>query len=166
MVVLGINGGVRLGYQDVSAVLIVDGVVVAAVEEERLNRIKFSPGQISERSVHEVLKIAQLSIHEVDFIATHGSTWGELYEQILTNYFLNNFGYCPPIRRVHHHDAHAASTYYASGFEEALIITMDHSGDGVSTQIAVGNEKGITTLKHSCAASGSEAPDQAATACV
>jgi predicted NodU family carbamoyl transferase len=36
MIILGINGGVRLGYQDVSAVLIRDGKLLAAVEEERL----------------------------------------------------------------------------------------------------------------------------------
>lgn len=147
MVVLGINGGVRVGYQDVSAVVIIDGKIVAAVEEERLNRIKFSPGQISEKSVHEALRIANISINEVDCIATHGSTWGETYENILTNYFINTFGYCPPIKRFHHHDAHAASTYYASGYKQALIVTIDHSGDGVSTQIAIGNREGIRTIK-------------------
>ena len=49
MYILGINGGVRMGYQDISAVLVKDGVVVAAIEEERLNRIKNSPNQLPER---------------------------------------------------------------------------------------------------------------------
>ena len=40
--------------------------------------------------------------------------------------------------RVHHHMAHAASAYYASGFNEAMILTMDASGDGIALQKAVG----------------------------
>ena len=46
MYILGINGGVRLGYKDISAALIKDGEVIGAVEEERLNRVKHSPGQL------------------------------------------------------------------------------------------------------------------------
>lgn len=35
-----------------------------------------------------------------------------------------------PIDFVNHHDAHAASAFYGSGFEDALVITLDGSGDG------------------------------------
>lgn len=138
MIVLGINGGVRLGYQDTSAALIVDGKVVAAVEEERLSRVKFAPGQISQRAVEEVLKIGGINILDVDYVASHGLTWGEEYSQVLQSYFKHTFGYCPRIERVHHHDAHAASSYYASGFEEAMVLSIDNSGDGISTQLAIG----------------------------
>ena len=44
MMILGINGGFRQGYQDVSACLIRDGELITAVEEERLSRVKFSAG--------------------------------------------------------------------------------------------------------------------------
>ncbi|NPA80939.1 MAG: hypothetical protein GXO29_07840, partial [Thermotogae bacterium] len=33
---------------------------------------------------------------------------------------------------VEHHTAHAASAFYGSGFERALVITLDGSGDGLS----------------------------------
>ena len=33
MYILGINGGVRLGYQDISATLIIDGEVIAAIRK-------------------------------------------------------------------------------------------------------------------------------------
>ena len=56
--ILGINGGVRQGYQDVSAVLMKNAEVVAAIEEERLSRIKFSAGQLPILSIREVLRIA------------------------------------------------------------------------------------------------------------
>ncbi len=147
MVVLGINGGFRPGYQDVSAALVIDGRVVAAVEEERLSRIKFSAGRLPYLSVIEVLKTAQLTIKQVDLIAFHGSTWGDEIESRVEDYFIYHFGHCPPILRFHHHDCHAASAYYASGFEKALVLTIDNSGDGISTQIAIGESGQLKTLK-------------------
>ncbi len=40
-----------------------------------------------------------------------------------------------PVEFVWHHFAHAASAYYASGFEDALAVTLDASGDGHSSHI-------------------------------
>lgn len=143
MIILGINGGVRLGYQDTSAALVIDGKLVAAVEEERLNRVKFAPGQIPQKAIVEVLSIAGINIQDVDYVATHGLTWGDEYSQVVESYFRHTFKYCPEVVRVHHHNAHAASAFYASGFSEAMVLTSDNSGDGVSTQLAVGNAEGI-----------------------
>lgn len=144
MYILGINGGVRPGYQDISAVLMQGGKVLAAIEEERLNRIKFSPGQLPEKAIEWVLQYAGITIKDVGLIASHGSTWGEEYASKLKGYFEFNFGYCPPIEFVHHHMAHAASTFYPSGFDKAMVITYDGSGDGVATQLAVGDGTSIT----------------------
>ncbi|HAP68768.1 MAG TPA: hypothetical protein DCR04_03435 [Flavobacteriales bacterium] len=138
MIILGINGGVRLGYQDVSAVLIRDGKVLAAVEEERLSRIKHSPGQLPYRSINEVLSIAGLQMRDVELVATHGNTWGSGYEAVLERYFKYTFNASPKIIRYHHHLCHAASAYYASGYDEAMVLTMDASGDGDSMQRAIG----------------------------
>jgi carbamoyltransferase len=145
--VLGINGGVRPGYQDVSAVLLCDGKLEAAIEEERLNRIKHSAGQLPILSVQEVIRIGGITIQDVAVVAFHGSTWEASIENVLKSHFENYFGYCPPIKRFHHHLCHAASTYYASGFEESLILTVDGSGDGMSATISLGNKNGIRTLK-------------------
>ncbi len=147
MYILGINGGVRPGYQDIAACLIKDGQIICAVEEERLNRIKFSPGQLPELAVHECLKSAGISINDVDFIASHGITWGEEYAVKLRDYLRYTFGYAPPIEFVHHHDAHAASAFYGSGFDKAMIITLDASGDGVSTQFMIGEGKQMKLVK-------------------
>ena len=57
------------------------------------------------------------------------------------------FGYCPPIRFINHHRAHAASAFYASGFDEAMIFTTDLSGDGISTTLSYGKSNKIDTLK-------------------
>lgn len=136
--ILGINGGVRPGYQDISAALMRDGKVVAAIEEERLNRVKHTAGHLPVLSVKEVLRIGGISIKNVSAVAFHGSTWQAGIEDVLKNHFENYFGFCPAINRYHHHDCHAASTFYPSGLEEALVITVDGSGDGVSTQVSIG----------------------------
>ena len=138
MLVLGLNGGVRLGYQDISAVLVRDGKVIGAVEEERLNRIKNSPGQLPEQAILEVLNIAGVKIQDVDLVASHGSTWGKAYEEVLKGFFQFRFGYAPPISRFHHHHCHAASAYYASGFSESMVLTLDSSGDGICTLLGSG----------------------------
>ncbi len=138
MKILGISGGFRQGYQDPAACLVVNGVVVAAIEEERLNRVKFSPGRLPYLSVSEVLKIGKIKFSDLDYIAFHGSTWGDEIQPKLEQYFIQHFGSCPPLYRFHHHDCHASSTYYASGFDKATVITLDNSGDGVSLQIMKG----------------------------
>ncbi|MGC8587328.1 MAG: carbamoyltransferase C-terminal domain-containing protein [Candidatus Micrarchaeia archaeon] len=40
---------------------------------------------------------------------------------------------------VEHHLAHAASAYYASGFKEVLVITLDGAGDGLSGTVSIGD---------------------------
>jgi len=145
--ILGINGGVRIGYRDASAVLLCDGQIVAAIEEERLNRAKGAPSQLPEMAIHQVLKIADITMQEVAVVATHGSTWGEQYEGVLKSFLRTNFGHVPEIHRYHHHDCHAAGTFFASGFDKAAILTVDNSGDGISTQIALGDRCGISVLE-------------------
>jgi carbamoyltransferase len=136
MYILGINSGVRIGYRDASAVLLQDGQIIAAIEEERLNRTKGAPSQLPEMAVHHVLNMTGITMKEVAVVATHGSTWGDQYGGILKNFLLTNFGHVPEIMRFHHHDCHAAGAFFASGYEEAAILSVDNSGDGISTQIA------------------------------
>jgi len=147
MYILGINGGVRAGYQDVSTVLVKDGKVIYAIAEERLNRKKHSAGQLPFYGINEALKFANISIQDIDIIATHGSTWGEEYEKVLREYITYNFGFCPQIERIHHHVAHAASAYHGSGYNEAMILTMDASGDGIAIQKAIGKNGKIQVVE-------------------
>lgn len=124
-----------MGYQDISAVLLKDGKIIAAIEEERVSRVKHAPHQLSEEAITEVLDIAGIDVTDVDIVATHGETWGDDYQHALEGYFKDTFGHTPTIKRYHHHTCHGASAYYASGFDEALVISIDGSGDGVCTQV-------------------------------
>ncbi len=51
---------------------------------------------------------------------------------------LDELGLLHRLKRIEHHDSHAANAYYTSGFDEALIVTLDGYGSGLAGSIAVG----------------------------
>src|SRR5688572_25626365 len=78
MVILGINAY----HGDASAALVVDGQLVAAVEEERFNRIKHSAGFPAE-SICYCLKAAGVSLDEVDHIGISRDPSAHLHKKVL-----------------------------------------------------------------------------------
>jgi carbamoyltransferase len=52
--------------------------------------------------------------------------------------FRSRWGYRGRIVHVGHHDAHAASAFYASPFEEAAVLTLDRGGEWLSTTLQHG----------------------------
>src|SRR5262249_13484754 len=40
------------------------------------------------------------------------------------------YGLSGKLRRFHHHDTHAANAYFASGYDRALLVTLDGYGSG------------------------------------
>jgi carbamoyltransferase len=134
MNILGISGGVSFGNQDGSAALFVDGRLVAAAEEERFVGIKFANGQLPRSAIAYCLKEARLRIEEIDRIVFAGATYAEIGD-ILRRFLVAHFGHSPAITLVDHHEAHAASTWYGSGWDDSLVVTWDNSGDGKCTTI-------------------------------
>jgi carbamoyltransferase len=47
----------------------------------------------------------------------------------------DEFGITCPVAFVSHHLAHAAGAYHASGYEDALLVTLDGAGDGHSSHV-------------------------------
>ena len=47
-------------------------------------------------------------------------------------------GDVPPIEFVPHHLCHAYSAYFCSPFDQAVVLTLDGSGEDICTQVAVG----------------------------
>lgn len=136
MIYLGINGGFGGGYQDVSACFVREGKIIFAAEEERFNRIKFSPGVLPLLTIKHGLSKLKIDAREIGVVAMHGVTWSGDNETKIKNFFRLHFGISPEIRFYHHHDCHSASVYYTSGVRDALVITIDSSGDGVSTRVS------------------------------
>ncbi len=68
--------------------------------------------------------------------------------EIVLNQFKQMAGYVPKrFFHVPHHESHAASAFYPSGFREALIFTNDGTGEIESSLIAVGKENSITEIE-------------------
>jgi carbamoyltransferase len=145
MKILGISGGVLAGNQDGAAALLVDGKLVAAVEEERFTGLKFANGLLPKHAAAYCLKAAGLGVRDLDWVVFPGATYTG-FEDILKRYFGFHFGAAPQIKLVDHHTAHAACAFYGSGWDRALILTMDYSGDRKSTTIRVGQHGGLKTL--------------------
>ncbi|MEK9968297.1 MAG: hypothetical protein VW600_04120, partial [Ferrovibrio sp.] len=68
MIILGIGF-----LSEATAAIVKDGELIAAVSEERLNRIKQWYG-FPEQAILEVLRICNLRIVDIDLVASHGLT--------------------------------------------------------------------------------------------
>ncbi len=145
MYFLGISGGILPGNQDGAAALVKDGRIVAAVEEERLIGIKHASGLLPKNAIKFCLKKAGITLKDVQSVSFPGKTYKD-FNAILTDYLEFHFGYAPPVVLCDHHTAHAASTYFVWGREPALILTMDFSGDRVSTFAAIGRGQEIEEI--------------------
>jgi carbamoyltransferase len=154
--------GVNAFHGDAAAALVVDGELVAAAEEERFNRIKHCAGFPLE-AVRWCLADAGLHPADLDHIAVsrnpRANLWPKLRRAVRTRprYVktrLENARRIGDIRgeldralgtetraeihNVEHHQAHVASAFFVSPFEEAAILSVDGFGDFASTLLAVG----------------------------
>ena len=59
---------------------------------------------------------------------------------------LEEIGLRQKLKRVEHHLSHAANAYFNSGFDEALIVTLDGYGSGLAGTISVGRGGHIQRL--------------------
>jgi carbamoyltransferase len=73
-------------------------------------------------------------------VADHRRFHAELMEG------LGKFGLAEKLVRVDHHASHSANAYYTSGFDEALIVTLDGYGSGLAGRVSVGRQGRITLL--------------------
>lgn len=144
MIVLGLNGWIDRTH-DAAAALVVDGHVVAFVEQERLSRNKHAIGEVPHAAVAAVLAMAGVGPRDVDLIAygwdlpLFNAVRGRPLELEPEDAVMKICGFEPrpgqAIRWVDHHRAHAASAYFGSGFEEAAVLAIDAEGETGSTSI-------------------------------
>jgi carbamoyltransferase len=59
---------------------------------------------------------------------------------------LREFGLDGKLERVEHHQSHVANAFYCSGFERALVVTLDAYGSGLSGTVSVAGEDGIRRI--------------------
>jgi carbamoyltransferase len=63
---------------------------------------------------------------------------------------LKRLGFTSPTERMlfaEHHQSHAASAYYPSPFDEAVVLTMDGVGEWTTTSVSVGKGKTLQPIR-------------------
>jgi len=161
-VILGIN----TYHANSSAALVVDGRLVAAVEEERFTRAKYETG-FPHHSIDYCLRAGGIEARDVGHIAVSRNPLAHLgskawfaastragREMIRARGDLLQFfrvkrtmaeGLGVDVRAlraklhlVEHHRAHIASAFFVSPFERAAVLSLDGSGDMVSAMWGTG----------------------------
>jgi len=122
MVILGLGG--LLG--DAACAVSKDGELKAAIEENKLDHV-WRPGGLPQSSIAECLRLAGATRDEVDCVAVV-RPFARAPESEVHSILRDQFPKAE-IALVEHHQAHAASAFFASPFEEATVLTLDHDGD-------------------------------------
>ncbi|MEL6940559.1 MAG: carbamoyltransferase C-terminal domain-containing protein, partial [Cyanobacteria bacterium J06598_1] len=129
--------GINLGHER-SVAIVKDGEIVVAIEQERLDRQKYSLGFMMQSP--GVASSIQMPAEAIRYCLDHaGITLGDL-ASVTPNMPGKDFG--PEIARKvlpesiaqrvtqipSHHLAHAYSAFWPSGFDEAIVLVADGSG--------------------------------------
>jgi len=160
MKILGINAY----HANASAALVRDGQLVAAVEEERFNRVKYAAG-FPVYAVRHCLAEAGLTIGDIDHVAIPRNPWARWATKLFYAAQMPRFAMdrlramrhfkginedlaaaCDvdpqairaQFHRIEHHVAHLASAFFVSPFDRAAVLSTDGLGDFASTMWATG----------------------------
>jgi carbamoyltransferase len=146
MYILGLNCGFSINTHDTGAALLKGGEIVAVCEEERYSRIKSARGLLPTRAIRQCLDVAGISMDDVAMVASPGESRPEIAERIRL-FLEHRFSYSPPIQLYNHQLAHLASAYYCSGFDEAMCLAYDNSGDRLSAMLGHGRGGELRVLR-------------------
>ena len=167
--------GLSAYYHDAAAALVVDGVIVAAAQEERFTRIKHDH-RFPRQAVEYCLSEAGLRAEDIDHVVFYEKPFLK-FERLLETYLavapagFRSFLLAMPLwireklrlpaemssgldRRyagrfvfLEHHESHAASAFFPSPFEEAAILTLDGVGEWATATLGHGSGRKIA-LSH------------------
>jgi carbamoyltransferase len=164
--------GISAFYHDSAAVVVVDGEIVAAAQEERWTRRKHD-FDFPKNAIDYCLEEAGLRPEDLDYVGFYDKPFLK-FERILETYlafaprgfrsFLKAMplwlrqklhlpreidrgldgGYAKRIVFTEHHESHAASAFFPSPFEAAAILTLDGVGEWATASLGVGRGNRVT----------------------
>ncbi|MBI4550067.1 MAG: carbamoyltransferase [Candidatus Omnitrophica bacterium] len=164
--------GISCFYHDSAACLLEDGRVVAMAQEERFSRRKHDP-DFPRRAIDYCLREGHVSAPELDAVGFYDkpfvkferilqttiAAWPKglfsflrampvwIKEKIWMSHLIRKeLGFAGALYYGEHHLSHAASAFYASGFEDAAVLTADGVGEWATTSLAQGTGKGLRIL--------------------
>lgn len=164
--------GISAFYHDSAVCLLKDGIIIAAVQEERFTRKKHDYS-FPINAIQYCLKEAAITTKELDYIAFYDKPLLK-FERILETYLafapigIRSFikamplwikkklwikelikaelNYMGKIVFPEHHESHAASAFFPSPFQDAAIITMDGVGEWSTSSFGIGEENNIELI--------------------
>ncbi|NLU71713.1 carbamoyltransferase [Streptomyces sp. HNM0575] len=164
MIILGISAL----YHDSACAVLVDGHVVSAAQEERFSRRRFDQAMPT-RAVRACLRDAGVRISDVDHVAYYERPERKLARQLWMGLpalpetspaalfrldadrpfrqIEELLGFTGPVTAVGHHEAHAASAFYQSGFRTSALFTADAVGEWTTTSYGRGGPDGVELLE-------------------
>lgn len=164
--------GISCFYHDSAAVLIKDGDIIAAAQEERFTRKKHDQSFPS-NAINYCLSEAAITVKDISYIAFYDKPFIK-FERILETYLayapsgIKSFLMAVPLwikKKIwmkeeikkeldydgvmifpEHHESHAASAFFPSPYNEAAILTMDGVGEWTTASLGVGAGNKISLL--------------------
>lgn len=145
--------GISSGYHESSCCLLQDGKLVAAAAEERFTRLKHDP-RIPINAFRFCLEEGRIGITDIDLLAYYelptrklsrqlwagravpGMPW--LDSQRAERLIREALAYEGPIEWFDHHQSHAASSFFYSGYPNAAVLTVDGVGEWATTTYGCG----------------------------
>jgi carbamoyltransferase len=155
--------GLSAFFHESACCLLQDGVLVAAAEEERLSRVKHDP-RLPVSAFRFCLEAGGIGITDLDCVAYYEIPVRKLDRQLWSGLgsgsadlpwldpgrperaIREGLGYEGPIRMFEHHASHAASAFFASGCEEAAVLTVDGVGEWATTTYGRGRGAAIERI--------------------
>lgn len=163
--------GIRYGGHDSAASLMIDGKVIAASSQERYDHNKHSR-TFPLDAIKDCLKTANLDINQLDEIAFANDPIyhiNEFYlktalqdksrikfliedaQRIKLNYEMDKItreytGFTGKINFYRHHLCHLASAYFPSGFQDAVVLSLDGMGEMETGMYATGKDGKLEIL--------------------
>lgn len=156
--------GLSCFYHDSAACLVKDGRIMAAAQEERFTRKKHD-ADFPTQAVKYCLAAGEIKIEDIDLVVFYDKPFLK-FERILETYldyapsgfrsFLKavpvwvkkklwlavvikkELGYKGKVLYTEHHQAHAASAFFPSPFQEAAVLTVDGVGEWATTSWGIG----------------------------
>lgn len=165
--------GISAFYHDSAAVIVKDGKIIAAVEEERFSRIKHDNGFPFQATAF-CLQYANITIDEIDYLSYYEKpllkferllqTFVETYpfalkpflkaipewltEKIKVEHIIREkLYYKKRVFFIPHHLSHASAAYFTSPYKSAVIVTIDGVGEYQTTGIWKANGSTIQLVK-------------------
>jgi carbamoyltransferase len=165
--------GISCFYHDSAACLVRDGIITAAAQEERFSRKKHDP-EFPRHAIAYCLEEAGITASELDCVVYYDKPL-LTFERLLLTYITvapkgllswlqamplwlskklhipkiikKELSYDGDILFTEHHEAHAASAFYPSPYEEAAILTLDGVGEWATASYGYGKGNAINLMR-------------------